>query len=159
MGGASGQPCQALYTPSSGPVEGLIKVPGGCVLRLLRPPPAALNQHGARKRRGGPSGPPPVHVNPDTRPRPWPLGALATTGRGFVVVSCCGRRLEPTAIAAAQPCAPQLTPAGMALYGPRMCTRPGHRPRAGRSTVTLPPCPVPLQLRARDAKRKFTYNI
>ena len=103
--------------------------------------PFALNQQGARQRQGGPSGPWPVHVNPNTRPRPWPLGALATTGRAFVVLLCCRvvvlwtQAQSPQPAHQPGPCTPQLAPAGMALSpGPGMCTRP-----PGEVRSPLPP--------------------
>ena len=112
--------------------------------------PFALNQHRARQRQGGPSGPWPVHVNPNTRPRPWPLGALATTGRAFVVLLCCrvvDAGPKPTASAPARPLHPA---AGARGHGP--VARAGHvHPTTRRSTVALSPCPAPLQLRASDA--------
>ena len=72
------------------------------MLRPLGPPPAtpaaglSPSTGGTRQRKGSPSACWPVQVNPDmnpdTRPRPRPLGALATTGRGFLVLACCWRR-------------------------------------------------------------------
>ena len=122
------------------------------MLRPLGPPPATfpLNQQRAHQRQGGPSGPWPVHVDPNTRPWPWPLGALATSSRGFVVLLCCcvvDAGPEPTPSAPARPLHPA---AGARKHGP--VARVGHvHPTTGRSTVSLTPWSVPLQLRTSDA--------
>ena len=69
------------------------------------------------------------------------MGALATTGRAFVVLLCCRvvvlwtQAQSPQPAHQPGPCTPQLAPAGMALSpGPGMCTRP-----PGEVRSPLPP--------------------
>ena len=116
------------------------------MLRPLGPPPAtpaagpSPSTGSTRQRQGGPSGPWSVHVNPDTRPRPWPLGALATTGRGFVVLSCCGRRPR----AHSQRTSPAPAPhswrprAWPCCPGRGRACAPNHRAKHGRPTALQP---------------------
>ena len=106
--------------------------------------PFALNQQRARQRQGGPSGPWPVHVNPNTRPRPWPLGALATTGRAFVVLLCCRvvvlwtRAQSPQPAHQPGPCTPQRRPRAWPCCPGRACA-PDHRCRSlGQGIDTRP---------------------